>query len=234
MIKYSSPLTHLPLSPSFSYLVYLFSHVSLSLFDLSISKAFGYCSLSTDFLIKIPSLNLFSFGRCFGLIEVIGWTDFGFPLIQCLVFVILVRLITVVGLIGYWLNLSWIDQVVGFDLFFFPLGLDWSVRETKRQRYWKLGVQRERKNETKEEQSFKDSLTIDIAIVAVSSKGYLKNMMRIKEYKKDKIVIHFLWTLMMQKVTKLRTLSHQMDDPVVGRVFGANLQKSLEKKCNAP
>jgi len=57
----------------------------------------------------------------------------------------------VVGLIGYWLNLSWIDQVVGFDLFFFPLGLDWSVRETKRQRYWKLGVQRERKIETKEE-----------------------------------------------------------------------------------
>jgi len=66
MIKYSSPLTHLPLSPSFSYLVYLFSHVSLSLFDLSVSKAFGYCSLSTDFLIKIPSPKLFSFGRCFG------------------------------------------------------------------------------------------------------------------------------------------------------------------------
>ena len=69
-----------------------------------------------------------------------------------------------VSLIGCWLTLAWIDQVVGFDLllllllllffsffFFFFLGLDWSMRETKRQRYWKLGVQRERKNETKEE-----------------------------------------------------------------------------------
>ena len=71
-----------------------------------------------------------------------------------------------VSLIGCWFTLAWIDQVVGFDLilllilllllffsffFFFFLGLDWSMRETKRQRYWKLGVQRERKNETKEE-----------------------------------------------------------------------------------
>ena len=70
-----------------------------------------------------------------------------------------------VSLIGCWLTLAWIDQVVGFDLlllllllllffsffFFFFIGLDWSMIETKRQRYWKLGVQRERKNETKEE-----------------------------------------------------------------------------------
>jgi len=33
-------------------------------------------------------------------------------------------------------------------------------------------------------------------------------MMRIKEYKKDKIVIHFLRTFMMRKITKLRTSSH--------------------------
>ena len=39
---------------------------------------------------------------------------------------------------------------------------------------------------------------------------------------------------MMQKITKFRTLSHWMDDPEVGRVFGENLQESLGKKCNIP
>ena len=39
---------------------------------------------------------------------------------------------------------------------------------------------------------------------------------------------------MMQKITKLRTSSHWMDDLVVGRVSGPNLQKSLGKKCNTP
>ena len=73
MIKYSSPLTHHPLSLSSSYLVFLFSHVSPSLFHLSISKAWVWLSLSLflslDFLIKTPSPKLFSFSRCF---EVIG------------------------------------------------------------------------------------------------------------------------------------------------------------------
>ena len=38
--------------------------------------------------------------------------------------------------------------------------------------------------------------------------------------------------LMMRKITKLRTSSHCMDDPVVGHVSGANMQESLGKKCN--
>ena len=38
--------------------------------------------------------------------------------------------------------------------------------------------------------------------------------------------------LMMRKITKLRTSSHWMDDPMVGRVSSENLQESLWKKCN--
>ena len=38
----------------------------------------------------------------------------------------------------------------------------------------------------------------------------------------------------MQKITKLRTLFHQMDDPAVCRVFGPSLQENLRKKCNIP
>ena len=43
-----------------------------------------------------------------------------------------------VGLIGYWLNLSWIDQVVGFDLFFPPgIGLEHERdKETKILETW--------------------------------------------------------------------------------------------------
>ena len=40
--------------------------------------------------------------------------------------------------------------------------------------------------------------------------------------------------LMMRKITKLKTSSHWMDDPVVGRVSGPNLQENLGKKCNTP
>ena len=40
--------------------------------------------------------------------------------------------------------------------------------------------------------------------------------------------------LMMRKITKLRTSSHWMDDHMVGRVSGENLQESLWKKCNTP
>ena len=39
---------------------------------------------------------------------------------------------------------------------------------------------------------------------------------------------------MMHKITKLTTLSHWMDDSVVGSVSGPNLQESLRKKCNTP
>ena len=39
---------------------------------------------------------------------------------------------------------------------------------------------------------------------------------------------------MKRKITKLRFSSHWMDDLVVGRVFGPNLQESLRKKCNTP
>ena len=39
---------------------------------------------------------------------------------------------------------------------------------------------------------------------------------------------------MIQKITKLRTLSHQMDDPSVCHVFGPSLQEKLRKKCNTP
>ena len=38
--------------------------------------------------------------------------------------------------------------------------------------------------------------------------------------------------LMMRKITKLRTLSYWMDDPMVGHVSSANLQESLGKKFN--
>ena len=37
---------------------------------------------------------------------------------------------------------------------------------------------------------------------------------------------------MMQKITKLRTLSHRMDDPAVCHVYGPSLQENLRKKCN--
>ena len=36
------------------------------------------------------------------------------------------------------------------------------------------------------------------------------------------------------KITKLRTLSHWMDDPVVGHIFGQSLQENLRKMCNTP
>ena len=32
----------------------------------------------------------------------------------------------------------------------------------------------------------------------------------------------------------IKASSHRMDDPVVGHVFGENLQKSLGQKCNTP
>ena len=39
---------------------------------------------------------------------------------------------------------------------------------------------------------------------------------------------------MMQKITKLRTSSHQIDDLSVCHVFGPSLQENLRKKCNTP